>query len=294
VRHLVNSHTCGQVVAGCSFRGSRHIVVEDWKLAHFQGKQHARLSGLKVVINIILSFQRHWQCKPAQQDWKSSELCTQTCCLPTVSSIMVSHPRPIDQVCARCCLVEKMGWLLYQKRVAGSVQEKVHHNTDMQDCEAHLEYIEPNINRITKEWASNWVVSRRATCSGSLCSRAEGSCVHTLLSLKCVLALAPVSVATDEHTHSKFRQLIHEGASHYKQSGRTFRPNTAVCRYLRADWMQSQTCTAAAHRKKRSLSRRIQPAFLCKGYSSTGAESKVTCSAAKDSAYQPQASNKKG
>jgi hypothetical protein len=55
-RHLVDSHTCGQEICGCRLRTGCSIFVEDWKLANFQGQQHARLSGLKVVINIILGF----------------------------------------------------------------------------------------------------------------------------------------------------------------------------------------------------------------------------------------------
>jgi hypothetical protein len=75
------------------------------------------------------------------------------------------------------------------------MQPEVHHNTDMQDCEAHLEYIEPKVN---KEWANDWVVSTRATCSGSLRPMAVGSCVHTHLSLTGLLALTPVIVSTEE------------------------------------------------------------------------------------------------
>jgi hypothetical protein len=55
--HLVDSHTCGQQITLCTFMTSRHITPEHWKMAHFPGQQHARLSGLQVVIHLILRLQ---------------------------------------------------------------------------------------------------------------------------------------------------------------------------------------------------------------------------------------------
>jgi hypothetical protein len=174
------------------------------------------------------------------------------------------------------------------------MQVKFHHNTDMQDCKAHLEYIEPKIKTIIKQGATNCAIPIRETRSRPWCSRAKDPCVHTLRhSITCWLPLHLSLQVTSRHSRTIW-QLIHEQDSHSKLSERTVTPHTAFRRYLRAGWTQSQICTAAVPRKKRSLSRRVQPDFLFKGYSSTGAESIVTCSAAVITGQQPQASNKKG
>jgi hypothetical protein len=109
----------------------------------------------------------------------------------------------------------------------------------------------------------------------------------------CWLPLQLSFQVTSRHSRTIW-QFMYEQDSHSKLSERTVTPHTAFRRYLRAGWTQSQICTAAVHRKKRSLSRRVQPDFLLKGYSSTGADSIVTCSAAVITGQQPQASNKKG
>jgi hypothetical protein len=82
--------------------------------------------------------------------------------------------------------------------------------------------------------------------------------------------------------HLSQQHIMHKMQRYEKQSAHTFMPPTADHRYCRAGRMQRQTCTAAVHRKKRSMRMCAQPILSFKEYSDTGAESMATCSAATD------------